>query len=709
MSKIALLAALLAAALSALGAAAAQADIFEGAQLASTGQTEASGLGEQASVAAHPAISANGRYVVFEGTFGGVPGVWRRDLGSPAVVQVAGGDAQLPSISADGRYVSFTTSEGANLAADTNDKIDPPHPETANVYVRDMTKAPSESGAFTIVSAPSGSEAPLTYEGAPQQGAVAAGRTAMSADGQHVAFVTTATSNLVAPGTPPLQVAVRNLATRETQLVSVEDEAGHATSRPVAQEGSFGAADAAANHFEPTHVSASQGASISADGSTVAWLGQEIDRQAAILPGTTTPEHVAEYVEPLWRRVGAPEATRRVTGGSDPTSPPCAASGETQLSNSLSDPCQGPFENTLTEGSGPPGVYANAGHADSLPRLSGDGAVVAFIASQRYLPSGEEFRGAESSSDLYIADMAAGLTRVQALRRLTEVASGNGNIPGGSEAVTDLGVSLDGSQVAFSSARIDFPLGSPAYVSPPVSKPEMEEVYDVDLANDTLTRVTHGYQGETQQSEPGGRTAAEGEAGAPSFTGDGGEIAFSSAASNLVYGDATRLSSVYVAARKHFQGEPVPQFISPAPPPADTEPAWLLSVSAHSRRDGAVVLEVLAPGAGTVTASGRSSVRVRASASRRGGRRHSATKVVSRQVAHGARGAAGEGLVTLVLTPDSHYRALDRQAGGLAALLQVVFTAPGHEALRENLAVNFHDTRHSKRKPKHAHKAGRRR
>src|SRR6201994_3536811 len=59
------------------------------------------------------------------------------------------------------------------------------------------------------------------------------------------------------------------------------------------------------------------GASISADGTTVAWMGDDIAEQALTLPAEAL---LAPYSEPLWRRVadgpGAP--IRRVTGGGGP-------------------------------------------------------------------------------------------------------------------------------------------------------------------------------------------------------------------------------------------------------------------------------------------------------------------------------------------------------------------------------------------------------
>src|SRR5262249_42104656 len=141
--------------------AAANADVFGGISVLS-----ASPFG-QAEYSHDPALSEDGRYVVFDGSIGGVPGVWRRSTSAGATFeQVAGGDATLPSVSADGRYVSFTTNEGASLAALTNGQIPTGAQvtEAPGVYVRDMALAPGEPGAFTLASAKDHSAQSLSYE-----------------------------------------------------------------------------------------------------------------------------------------------------------------------------------------------------------------------------------------------------------------------------------------------------------------------------------------------------------------------------------------------------------------------------------------------------------------------------------------------------------------------------------------------------------------
>ena len=294
------------------------------------------------------------------------------------------------------------------------------------------------------------------------------------------------------------------------------------------------------------------------------------------------------------------------------------------------------------------------------------------------------------SADLYVVDMREGLTRVQALRRLTAVAAGSFGAVGRVEPIRDLGISPDGTEIAFSSSRTVFPLGSPEYVSPSAATSSVNEgpveLYDVDLANDTLTRVTRGFAGEpTAQLE--GSAAAN---AAPSFTEDGNVFAFASVATNLAFGDGNGASDVFLARRKRFDEAAAAQNISPAPSSPSTEPDWLLDVTARSRRDGSVVLEVAVPGAGSLSAAAQSSVptraRRRAHNGRVGaGRRTSAT----RTVATAARAITSEGIVAVRLLPGPRYRALALRRGGLEATVRVVLQSTGHARLRQDIAVTF--------------------
>jgi hypothetical protein len=715
--------------------AAAHADVFGPISLVSASPVE------QVNYAHDPAISGDGRYVAFDGYFDGQTGVWRRDLQTGAIQPVAvgepetpAGSAELPSISENGQYISFTTVAALSPANDRN--IGP------DVYVRNMEVPesqpceetvlnPSHRCAFVLASAVSGSTHGLTYtysKGAGREneeeelGSLAAGRSALSANGQEVVFVTTAPSDLAGEGTSQLEVAVRYLETGKTELVSVEYDAATGRSEPgkpvVAQkEGElYGALYSGGKSlaFKPPEAytaTAQVPASISADGSTVTWLAQEVSQQAPTLPGETL--NVA-YSEPLWRRVaGGEEApTRRVTGGSDPANSACAASGERVLPEqpSLSDPCQGPFATTSYYG------IWEGGEGVPVPRLSADGYTVAFLANAPLASLGNDFGVDRTTrhSDLYVANMHEGLTRTQALTPLTTLASGEETDIATNGEIMDLGISADGSQVAFTTMRTVFPLGSPAYVSAPAAVPGMLELFDVDLADDTLTRVTHGYEGgpsehphEVVDKEDQYEQKGDG-ALSPSFSADGEALAFSSTASNLVFGDGNTPppgsesfddgSDVFLVDRIVFQPDPTPQIVSAPPNEPALVPAWDLGVTAESLGNGSVRLYVDVPGAGTLRARASGAVKAHVAArSSRGKRaaRHagkaSSTTVVTRDVATGTqviRSQAG-GVTTLVLSLSASYGSLAERAGGLSATANLTFSAAGHPALHRSIHVSF--------------------
>jgi Tol biopolymer transport system component len=728
-------------ALALLAPALAQADVFGPISLASVSALPGFSLNQQADYAHDAALSGNGRYVAFDGSFAGRTGVWRRDLQTGVVEAVAAEneaepsisapDADLPSISENGQYVSFSTTARLDPVDDTNRGPD--------VYVRDMDIPASvecEPGpdtvqpcAYTLVSAVDGSNAGLTYEqpgpdSAEHEeesfGSVAAGRSAISADGRKVVFVTTAPSNLVGAATPRLQVAVRELNSEHTELVSVARDSG--TGNPISgqpvsgREGSevFGAVYIGAilppafkdpEPYEPLHPAV--GASISADGTTIAWMGVDISQQVQMLPGEVVKD---SYTEPLWRRIGG-GPTRRITGGSDPSSPGCAASGEQILpaNPSSSDPCQGPFR--AQEGGA--GVWTAEHGANFIPRLSADGYEVAFLADAPLVSLGEDFGVSEHRADLYLVDMHEGLTRTQALRPLTELAGADAADIAEDGPVEDFDISPSGDDVAFTTKRTVFPLGTPAYISPPMAAPLMLELFDVDLADDTLTRVTQGFEGGPAEHPHPELTTGEDPytnlddgALSPSLSSDGNELAFSSTASNLVFGDGNTppLGSVrvdgsdaFVVSRVLFSPLPTQQSISSAPAAPAIVPKWRIGVTSRSRADGSVLLYVSIPGAGAVSAGAQSGVRVH---TRSHGHVH--TSVATRMVATARKTshASGAALLTITLTPGSRYRSLASKRPGLAATVNVSFAAPHHSTLRQSVLVSFLRTEKAKPKQK---------
>ncbi|HMD56043.1 MAG TPA: hypothetical protein VKG82_01085 [Solirubrobacteraceae bacterium] len=744
-------------------AGAARADVFGPISLVSEGSVQG-GPAEQADYTHDATISGDGRYVAFDGRVGGVAGVWRRDLATGAIEQVAGGDAELPSISEDGQLVSFTTNEGRSLASVTDNRpVTDPTGEAVNVYVRNMAIAPGEAGAFSVVSAPSGSEEPLRYDASAKTslGSSAVGRSAISADGTEVAFVTTAISNLIAypaleeeerlrgetpvPHTPAGQVAVRRLNTGETILVSGQYDAatGETTQSPVSTPAGvepeldrnppLGAVFPGSQDFLPRPeydqaVGSPPGASISADGSTVAWMGANIGEQAPMLAGEHPLPH---YTEPLWRRIEPPlTPTERVTGGSEPGNPACVASGEASLPSSPApaDPCQGPFVVNPAAGPGgfeSSGIWSERGEAeatnspnDFVPRLSREGYEVAFASTALPLPLGENFNASRKegeSADVFVADMHPGLSRRAALTPLTELAGATSLAD--TAPIDEFAISPSGEQVAFTTRRTAFPLSRPALVSAPAAEPGLNELFEADLGNGTLTRVTHGYGGEPAEllphepKRPGEEDVYAGKPGAgsdsPSFSADGLLLAFSSTASNLVYGDGNRSltgelgdgSDAFLVAREVPIGLPTPQSLS-APPQTDTAPGWLLGVSAKSEGDGSVRIYARTPGAGVLSASARAAIvsrsahskTARRSAHRPGHARAKASRSVAQETVASVRRAAsapaGE-LAALVLRLGKKFASLAGQPGGFSASVSLVFTAAGHAALRETIEVTF--------------------
>jgi len=609
---------------------------------------------EQAATATATAISADGRYLAFQGAIGGLKGVFRKDLETGAVEPVAAGsaydpkapaaDAAAPSISAAGRYVSFTTKTAL-------DPVDDAQVASADVYVADMSASPP---AYELASALDGSSQGLAYSGS--GGSVASGRVALSADGRRVAFCTTASSDLASgsieeTSTPAGQVVVRDLDTRETTLVSAErdPESGAMTGLPV-QGGAI---------VQKAQLPLLQGAALSADGTTVAWLGANVHRQVPLAPGEATAiagENSSSpfpYDEPLWRRIAdGPEApTRRVVGGEG-------------------SPFAGLTERN-TEFNAAEGWLGIAG-IEGVPQLSADGWTVALIGNPT------------NATNVFVADMHGGLSRAEAVRQLTaevpfrpaepeKTINQEPYVPLNGH-VYQLGVSANGREIAFATARQKFPLAPPNLVSSPPGSLGLVELYLVDLEDEALLRVTQGHGGPGEPSlAPTGSGLAGNGAGSPSFGAGGRLIAFSSTASNLVEGDGNEAADAFLA--EDLSEPPGDGGASISPPPATPSPAprWSLALSAFSLPGGNVRLVATVPAPGAL----RAHVALPGSARRRG-------------VASTSAEAGAGGPVALTLRLPRRYRRLARTREGVYAMARVSFRGAGGRPLHGDLEVRFH-------------------
>lgn len=626
-------------------------------------------------------ISANGQYVVFQtkatnffendGVQGGDPepegacregGIFRYDLLTGELSLVADGTevrrnadgecepshviftgAENPSISENGRYVVFSTAQ--QLTPHVNE-----HNENVEVYERDMdtplaADRPS-SGAYTLVSAQNGSEAPPVYENSLVPTPIPGGdpgsevwpNTAVSANGQYVLFRSAELPSSLpegsSPTTPPDQLFVRNVQAKTTTLVTVKSEGG----------GPAGGANGPA--------------SISADGSTVAWLGSRAPSQTVFLPGEDLDESLPYYMWRRWSEAGSP--TRRVTGIADPEDPECKpGEGVTQNPTTLG-PCYGPLTYPEASLTGLSGV---------TPSLSADGYTVAFLAGSSLRP---DILKADAL-DIFLTSMRPGVTRKAGTSELTLAV--NGAQGDGNASITSLALSADGTHIAFVSQRNAFVLPEPAPVGSFSQNALQSELYMIDLSTDTLERAVTGLQG----AELNGSVLAN-----PTLSANGEIVAFASSASNLIYGDANQVSDAFTATRQLPAGT--------AAPPAgfnSTQSSFSLTGTSSPElgldvkrgANGELILLVETPGAGKLTAQAVGTITTRV------GKKTRKRKVL---LARSSGATQAEGTATLTLRLASKYAKDLKSAGKLKALVTVNYTPPPPaEALSAEAGATF--------------------
>jgi hypothetical protein len=667
-------------------------------------------LGIQAEYAYEPAVSSDGRYVAFTGVVATKHGVYRKDLLTGELATVAEGlSAGAPSISGDGEYVSFTSSEPVPGVQSSGGPC-------TQVYRADLQEPPKPS--YEIVSARSGSEEPLTYENCSGGGSASANRVAISADGNKVAFTVIGKSNLTGEEgrteTPEDQIAVRNFAETPptTTLVSV----AKGTQNPVSGGAALsGRPEISAETPRISHDNVST-ASISADGSTVAWMGINVFGQTELNEPAVEGvegEFPEVYAEPLWRRIaeGPAAPTRRVLAGDDPSAPGCPPKCQGGLDLTWDEQYEidrwteyaakgtaGPREGSFVE-------WALRGVPSQLqavtPQLSEDGMKVAILSTQpdyEHIPEFGRFQTElpAPTANAFVVNMAPGLTREQAITRLTEWASpefSSGALDGKIEGIA---MSADGTRVLFVTDRNVFPLAPPALITERVSQ-EIPQLYEANLQAGTLALVSEGYNGEPADAE-----GSVGGVKAAALSGDGEVLALASGSSNLAPGTVNEGSGVFVTREQLSPEAPGQQVITSLPQQQSGEPEWSISATARRSRNGALLIDVSVPGAGRLAASASAPVPTRVAVSRsrgrstRAGRGRAAaararttTVIAKRQVASAAATATGVGLLELRLLPAKRYRSLVSSRGGLYATISVTFAAPGHRRLTETLQASF--------------------
>lgn len=626
-------------------------------------------------------ISANGRYVVFqtratnffendggvEGPHGVEPdieppgtlregGIFRYDRTTGEIRLVADGTevdtrgpekgkevfqgARSPSVSADGRYVVFSSAEHLVPQAPVG---------RIQAYVRDMdvplTPDRGDSGAYTLVSAKSGSEEPAAYApripalpGA-EPGAEVWPNTSISAGGRYVVFRTTELeSNLsdsTSVDTPPEQLFVRDLQSKTTTLIS-RTMAGQEPASKCGAGGTTLGGEPACGAIGP--------ATISGDGSTVAWVSTNAPTQTAFLPGESENTSEPYY---LWQRWQEPQArTRRITGIADPENPECHAGEGVTLSQTAEGPCYGPLGEPESE---------LASIALTAPGLSEDGYTVAFLAGAAMRPNITK----SSGLDLFLTSMAPGVARKAGTRELT-LAVRSGNV-GSTPSIESLALSPDGSTIAFTSLRDYFVLPDPRLVGSFSSFPKTSELYVVHLAEDALERAVVSYEA----GEPEGSTLVN-----PTLTQNGSTVAFASSSPNLAFGDANQVSDAFAATLQAPTGTAAPSAEVNAPQVGfsligTNSPE--LGVDVKRAADGALILLVETPGAGALTAEAQGTIATRV------GKKTRKKKVM---LARASGATHAEGTATLVLRLASKYAKDLRRAGKLKVAIAVDYRPP---------------------------------
>lgn len=613
------------------------------------------------------ALSGDGRHVVFTTRarnlfpdgFADPPdaftqgGIFRQDLQTNRLDLVAAGDvrpeaapdtlrtrgALSPSVSADGRFVAFSTAERL-VPADDNGNID--------VYVRDLAVSAGDPQAYDLVSARDGEDTGATYATPPPElnrpgtnpGADVTARSALSRDGRFVVFRTAQASDLPAaagPVTPAQQVFVRDRLERRTRLVTVDRTTG---------EPAGGALAAAV---------------ISADGSTVSWVGRAANAQTAFIPGEVE-NPVLEYL--LWRRVaeGPAAVTRRVSGISDLDDPACTPGTAITDDPALTGPCYGPL--------GVPDGYVG-GLVNSVPALSGDGRRVAFLTNAY----GRAVQATGNAADLWLTDMSAGVSRkagtVELTRDVGAATATNGPVDG-------VSLSEDGRWLLMTSFRALLSFPGLRLVSSPRPAALARELYLVDLEARTAERASLGLGG----------VDTDGSAGPlPAISADGRRLAYLSAATNLFFGDANDRQDAFVADRLDAPPAEPPPPEAPADaldapasaePPAERPAALTVRVSAE--RGARLRFRVRAPAAGTLRVTVRG--RLPDSRGRLTGR--------VRTLATGRRSVRRAGTVVLRVSLARALRGRLRAAGALAGQAIVTHETPaGARAERRGLSVRF--------------------
>lgn len=399
------------------------------------------------------------------------------------------GMSSFPVLSADGRYVAFDSSASNLVPHDTNGKVD--------VFVRDL-----HTGVTRRVS--------VANDGAQGNGDSdqAGAGPAISADGRYVAFQSLSTS-LVRQHATAGQVYVRDLKLGTTRMVSVSNQG-------VPGE----------NYSDYP--------SISADGRYVAFASQSLN----LVPGGSfaiTSIFVRDLQANTTRRVSV--SSQGVPGNDVSDTPYISANGRyvtfmsaaTNLvprdTNALPDIFVRDLQANTTRRANlsTSGAQANdggTGLGSNTPSISGTGRYIAFTSDASNLVPHDK----NNHVDVFLRDMQTHTTRI--------VSVSSSNQEGNFDSVTSNApaVSDDGQFVIFSSVATNLVTGHPN---------DGGDIYRRDMTAGATTLMSVSPRGDHANSQ----------SYEPAISANGQYVAFSSDASNLVFGDTNGSADIFVRGR----------------------------------------------------------------------------------------------------------------------------------------------------------------
>ena len=305
-------------------------------------------------------------------------------------------------------------------------------------------------------------------------------------------------------------------------------------------------------------------------------------------------------------------------------------------------PCYGP----LTDQEGIPSDIVS-----QVPALSADGSKVAFLTGAAARP----LASANPGLDLFLTDMTPGLSRKQGTVELTRDTLDN-NIATASP-LSGVAMSPDGRYLAVTTARTQFVLPALQLLGDPRPVPGPQELYVVDLQNQTLERAAHSYTGaDTDAGVVEGATIASG----------GGRVAFVSFAGNLFFGDANQRADAFVVTRQPDPGSGAPDLGSGSGAAAtiveEDRDGPQIGVRARSEPGGKILLTVSVPAAGGVKAVAEA-------------RAGSPPKTRTLATASGRARGTVRSTLRLTLNPVSRYRAELRERQTISGHASVTYVA----------------------------------